>query len=50
MDMDQPNNYSIINDASIENKVRWKDNTVEKDLSVLINSGVDLEIEMPYGA
>ena len=50
MDMDQPNNFSIINDASIENKVRWKDNTVEKDLSVLINSGVDLEIEMPYGA
>jgi hypothetical protein len=40
----------MLNDSSIENKNKWVENTSDKILSPLVDSGVNLEVVVPYGS
>lgn len=44
------NNTGIINESMIENKWKWIEETPDKELSILVDKGVDIDVIVPYGA
>ena len=44
------NNIQMIKESSIENKSKWIEETSDKKLSALVESGVDINIIVPYGS
>ena len=40
----------MINDSMIENKNTWIEDTSDKILSPLINSGTEMDVIIPYGS
>lgn len=44
------NKIQMINESSIENRVKWVEETSDKKLSALVESGVDINIIVPYGS
>jgi hypothetical protein len=40
----------MLSDSSIENKNKWIENTSDKILQPLIESGVDIDVIVPYGS
>jgi hypothetical protein len=40
----------MVNDATIQNKAKMDRDGSEKDLSSLVDSGLSLEIYVPYGS
>jgi hypothetical protein len=41
-------NIQMINDSLIENKNRWVENTSDKLLLPLVESGVEIDVKVPY--
>jgi hypothetical protein len=40
--------FEMVKDSSIQNKDKWIEDTSDKILSPLIDSGVDLNVELSY--
>jgi gamma-glutamyl phosphate reductase len=40
----------MLNDLSIENKDRWIEQTSDKVLSSLVESGIAVDVVVPYGS
>jgi hypothetical protein len=40
----------MVKESSIDNLIKWRDETSDKVLLPLIESGVDFDVSIPYGA
>ncbi|MBR4634272.1 hypothetical protein IKO50_05005 [bacterium] len=50
MKANRSDDIKMLSDSSIENKNKWIENTSDKILQPLIESGVDIDVIVPYGS